>query len=353
MTTVQDLALMRLVAQQLAGPPAEDPAAAVRRLTAVQAQDFPGAVTSVALRTAGRRREDVLRALDEGTVVRSWPLRGTLHLLLAADLPWLLELLGPRALAGLATRRAALGLTDSEAERARELAVAALSGGRRLPRAGLLAAIADGGVATTGQRGYHLLWFLAQTGTLCLGPTDGGEQLFVLLDEWVRAPRRPAREEARAELAVRFFRGHGPATVHDLVRWAGSTVRDVRAGVAAAGDALARLDVEGTEYLLDPELPDRLREHRDEARAVRLLPGFDEFVLGYADRGAILDPRFAERIVPGRNGVFRPTVVSDGRVVGTWRWTGAGRRRTAAAELFDPREDSLAAVVPGLAAELP
>ncbi|TFV52724.1 winged helix DNA-binding domain-containing protein [Blastococcus sp. TF02A-35] len=352
MTTPQDVALMRVLAQLLAGPPAPGPAGAVHRLTAVQGQDFRGAVTSVALRTEGRRREDVLGALDDGTVVRSWPMRGTLHLLLAEDLPWMLELLGPRALAGLAARRAALELTDTDAERARELVVGALAGGRRLSRAALLAAIADGGVATTGQRGYHLLWFLAQTGTLCLGPTEEGEQQFVLLEEWVRTPRRLEREEALGELALRYFRGHGPATVADLVRWAGSTVRDVRAGVAVAGDRLARIDVEGTEHLLDPATPDLLAAHRDEARAVRLLPGFDEFVLGYADRSAVLDPEFAERICPGRNGVFAPTVVAGGRVAGTWRWTGTGRRRVATPSLFT-EDAGLASAVPELAEALP
>ncbi|MCA0144230.1 winged helix DNA-binding domain-containing protein [Blastococcus sp. LR1] len=352
MTTLQDVALMRLVAQGLAGPPSPDAAGAVRALAAVQGQDLPGAITSVALRTAGRRRDDVLAAMDAGTVVRSWPMRGTLHLLAAEDLPWMLELLGPRALAGLAKRRAALELTEAEAERARGTVVGALSGGRRLFRAALLAAIGDGGVATTGQRGYHLLWFLAQTGTLCLGPTDGGDQQFVLLDEWVREPRRLAREEALGELALRYFRGHGPATVADLVRWAGSTVRDVRAGIAVAGDGLIRLDVEGTEYLLDPATPDLLAAHREDARAVRLLPGFDEFLLGYADRSAALDPAFAERICPGRNGVFAPTVVVDGRVAGTWRWSGSGRRRAATAALF--AEDAvLASAVPGLAEALP
>ena len=352
MTSLHDIGLMRLVAHGLAGEPAPDAASAVRRLVAVQGQDFPGAVTSVALRTAGRRRDDVLRALDEGAVVRSWPMRGTLHLVPAEDLPWMLELLGPRALAGLAKRREVLGLTEAEAERARELVLLALSGGRRLSRAALLSVIDDGGVATTGQRGYHLLWFLAQTGTLCLGPTDGRDQQFVLLDEWLPEPRRLVREEALAELALRYFRGHGPATVPDLVRWAGSTARDVRAGVAAAGDRLGRLHVEGTEYVLDPALPDRLRDVREEARAARLLPGFDEFVLGYADRSAVLDAEFAGRIVPGGNGVFRPTVVVDGRIAGTWRWTGTGRRRAASADLFRPQEE-LAAAVPALAEALP
>ncbi|MDK3258214.1 winged helix DNA-binding domain-containing protein [Blastococcus capsensis] len=353
MTTLHDIALMRLVAHRLAGPAADDVPAAVRRMTAVQGQDFPGAVTSVALRTAGRRRADVLAALDSGAVVRSWPMRGTLHLLAAEDLPWMLELLGPRALAGLAGRRAHLGLTDADAERARELAVAALSGGRQLSRAALLAVLDDGGVSVTGQRGYHLLWFLAQTGTLCLGPTADGDQLFVLLAEWVREPRRLTRDDALAELALRYFRGHGPATVRDLARWAGGTVRDVRAGVAAVRDALACLQVDGAEYFLDPETPDRYAAHREQAREPLVLPGFDEYVLGYGDRRAILDPEFADRIVPGGNGVFRPTVVLDGRITGTWRFAGRGAARTVQAEPFTTWDDDLTAAVPRLAAALP
>ncbi|MGY2074951.1 winged helix DNA-binding domain-containing protein [Blastococcus sp. SYSU DS0828] len=349
MTTPHDVALLRLVAQRLAGPPAEDAAAAVRRLVAVQGQDFPGAVTSVALRTRSRSRDDVLRALDSGAVVRSWPMRGTLHLVPGEDLPWLLELLGPRALAGLAGRRAALGLTDADAERARDLARAALSGGRRLSRRALLGVLDEGGVPTTGQRGYHLLWFLAQTGTLCLGPTEDGEQAFVLLDEWVRAPRRPARDEALAELVLRYFLGHGPATVHDLVRWAGTTVRDVRTGLDAVRDRLARIEVDGTEHFLDPDTLDRCAAHREAARAPLLLPGFDEFVLGYADRGAVLDPADAQRIVPGRNGVFRPTVVVDGRIAGTWRLTGRGTARTVEAEPFTAWDADVQAAVTRLA----
>jgi len=213
---VSELSLLRMAAQRLVGPPAGTPAEAVRWLTCVQAQDLPGALLSVALRSPGGRTA-VTAALDAGEVVRSWPMRGTLHLTAAEDLPWPLDLLGVRVLAGAATRRAALEITAADVERARELAVASLHGGRRLRRAGLLAAIAAGGVSTAGQRGYHLLWYLAQTGTLVLGPTEDGDQQFVLLDEWVPTPRRLDREEALGELALRFFRSHGPATVKDLV----------------------------------------------------------------------------------------------------------------------------------------
>src|SRR3712207_2643874 len=97
---------------------------AVRLLTCVQGQDLPGALTSVALRTAQRTRAGVAAALDAGEVVRSWPMRSTLHLVPAEDLHWLLELCGPRVLAGAARRRAVLGLTEADTERARELVTA-------------------------------------------------------------------------------------------------------------------------------------------------------------------------------------------------------------------------------------
>jgi hypothetical protein len=322
-----------MAAQWLIGPPAGTPAEAVRRLTAVQAQDLPGALVSVALRTAGGSRTAVEAALDAREVVRSWPMRGTLHLTAAEDLRWMLDLLGPRVLAGAATRRAALELTDDDVHQARELAIGALTGGRRLTRGELLTAIADGGVSTAGQRGYHLLWYLAQTGTLVLGPMQSGEQLFVLLDEWLPATPPRDRDEALGELALRFFAGHGPATVKDLVRWAGVRVRDVTVGLAIAAPHLERLDVDGTEHWLDPATPDRLATARDDAEGVHLLPGFDELVLGYADRSCTVPPEFADRIVPGNNGMFRSTVVSGGRVVAVWR-AGRGKARPIELEPF-------------------
>jgi hypothetical protein len=353
MTSPAEVALLRLVAQRLAGPRPATAAEAVRWLTAVQGQDLPGALTSVALRTAGGTRADVTAALDRGEVVRSWPMRGTLHLVPAEDLGWMLAVLGPRVLAGAASRRAALELTEDDVERAREVAVGALAGGHRLARADLLAVLTDAGVPTTGQRGYHVLWYLAQTGTLCLGPTAGAEQLFVLLDEWVPAPRRLDREEALGELALRFFRSHGPATVRDLVRWAGVLVRDVRTGLALAGDRLARRDVDGVAHWMDPATPDRLAGCRAEAGGVLLLPGFDELVLGYADRSCTVPPAFADRIVPGNNGMFRATVVSEGQVVAVWRRAGRPAAPTLAVEPFTDLPPDVAAAAQQRFAVLP
>jgi hypothetical protein len=352
-TTEHEVHLLRLVAQRIAGPGLPGPTEVVRWLAAMQAQDLPGVLTSVALRTPSRSREVVIAACDDGEIVKSWPIRGTLHLVAAEDLPWLLRLLTPRALARAASHRQQLGLDGETIERARSLATGALAGGRRLRRDELVAAWQQGGVDTTGQRAYHLIGHLAQTGTLCFGPMKDGEQLIVRIDEWIRKPRQLDREEALGELAERYFRGHGPATLKDLVRWAGLTTADARAGLALARPRLASIQVDGVEHLLDPATPDLLAAHRSATRGVFLLPGFDELVLGYADRTATVPAEYADRIVPGGNGVFRPTVVADGVAVGTWRHAGRGDRRTIDAEPFDTFPARVAARIPTVYATLP
>jgi hypothetical protein len=180
-----------------------------------------------------------------------------------------------------------------------------------------------------------------------------GQQLIVLVDEWIPHPQRPEREEALGELASRYFRSHGPATVKDFTRWTNLIAADVRAGLALAVPRLARVNVDGVEYFMDPRTPDLLDACRRHARGVFLLPGFDEFILGYQDRRAVLPAEFADRIVPGGNGVFRPTVVSDGQVVGTWKHTGRGAKRTVTATPFTSFPDEVAEAIPLLYAALP
>ncbi len=325
----QEVALLRLAALRLVGERAATPGDAVRHLLCAQGQELPGALASIALRTAGGTRAAVVAALDAGEVVRSWPQRGTLHLVAADDLPWLLDLCAARVVRGTAGRQAQLGLDAAQVERARDAVVGALEGGRRLARAELLAVLDAAGLEPTGQRGAWLLSLLAMTGTLVLGPVAGREQQWVLLREWVPSARRLEGDEALGALALRYLRSHGPATAADVARWAGVTLGQARTGVALARPHLEAVDVDGVEHLLDPEVPDRLAAARAEARGVLLLPGFDELVLGYADRSTTVPAEHADRICPGGNGVFRPTVVAAGRAVGTWRPDGTAEPFTA------------------------
>jgi hypothetical protein len=353
LSTPHDLTLLRLVAQRIAGSGFDTVAGAVGWLTALQAQDHPGAVTSIALRTRSRSRAEVENALNAGEVVKSWPMRGTLHFVLAVDLPWMLELTAPRIIAGATARQAQLELDNRSFELAREVAIEALVGERELSRAQMLATWERAGLSTAGQRGYHLLWHLAQTGTLCFGPIRDGDPQLVLIEKWITQPRKLGRDEALGELALRYFRGHGPATIKDLARWAKLVAADVRAGVSVARPQLTAMEVDGVEYLMDPQTPERLNDCRKQARGVFLLPGFDEYLLGYADRSAALPSHFAQLVVPGGNGMFKPTVVADGQVVGTWAHSGRGAKRTVVATPFQGFTKRVSAAIPRVHDALP
>jgi hypothetical protein len=281
---------------------------------AMQAQDMASVLWSLGVRLPAFTVADVSAALERAEAIRTWPMRGTVHLIPPADAHWMLDLMGVRALAGAARRRETIGLDERTADRGVEVLGAALAGGGRLTRAQCLAALAAAGVTLAGQQGYHLLWYASQKGVTCITPHIGKEQTFALLDDWAPKPNRPDRDEALGIVARRYFRSHGPATRADLQRWTGLTATDVKKGLAVAGEALAARG----DLIFDPGLRD-LAPHAGGDWVA--LPGFDEYMLGYRDRTLIVDDGHLEAIVPGGNGVFQSTIVRDGRVVGIWKRT--------------------------------
>jgi hypothetical protein len=328
-----DVRRARMVSQLLAAPPAEpSPGGVATWFGALQAQDLPAALWAFGVRLPGTARETVEGAVADGQILRTWPMRGTLHFVPAADARWMLRTAGVRALRTSSARWRTLGLDQATAEAAVEVVAAALATTALLTRSALLAALRSAGISTEGQRGYHLLWYAAQTAVTCVGPDQGGEQTFALLDRWAPQQRELEGEAALGELATRYFRSHGPATRQDFQRWTGLTAADSRTGIAAAGPALASYDVDGTPVHADPAALD----HAPACPVVRLLPAFDELVIGYRqDTGPVPADRLAD-VVPGGNGVFRPTVLVDGTVVGTWRRTLTKRGLAIAVQLWAP-----------------
>ncbi|KGJ73526.1 hypothetical protein GY21_10815 [Cryobacterium roopkundense] len=337
--SVADLRRWRLNSQSLASGTADVVAggvagavAATQRLLAVQAQDYPASKWALGARSPGTTAAHVEEALNTGLIVRSWPMRGTLHLVPAHDLHWMLRLSTRRLVIGAKTRQAQLGLTEQILEAARALAVDALTGGRELSRADFLALLESRGIDTGEQRGYHLIWFLAQTGTLCWGRQVGTQQVLVLLDEWVPDARTLEGDEALGEFALRYFTGHGPATLADFAGWSQLTLTDARIGLAVARQDLVEFSVDGVSHFLLARYDTGTRPRQ--RSAIMLLPGFDEYFLGYRDRSAVIGPADEQRVTPGKNGIFRPLVVFEGRIIGTWRKRASAGAIRVTAELF-------------------
>jgi hypothetical protein len=172
----------------------------------------------------------------------------------------------------------------------------------------------------TGQRSYHAVWYLSQTGTVVHGPTREGEHELVLLEEWIPEPRILDRPAALRELGVRYLAARGPATPDDLVHWTKLTRTDARRALEADGERIVEVDGPGGPYRMLAEHLDTLDPESVAAdRSVLALASFDEHLLGYRARDCVLDPEHATLVDPGRNGVFRWTLVAGGRVMGTWK----------------------------------
>jgi hypothetical protein len=307
------LAAMRIAPlAEPAGSMVETIARTVHHHLAMQAQDVGSGMWSVGVRT-GATRADVEAAIAARRVTRSWPMRGTLHLMATEDVRWMCRLLNERVVATSRRVFEAEGLTEAVVGRAREVLVGALAGGVALSRPNAVALLEANGVDPSGQRAYHLIGRFCQEGLLCQGPAEGRQPTFVLIDEWVPESWTPGREEAMAALTTRYVASHGPVTERDLAGWCHQTLTFAREAVALAGDAVTTETIGGQAYLVAADRPEP-----PAGTPVRLLPGFDEYVLGYKDRSAILTPEEELRVVPGKNGMFLGTVVVGGLVVGTW-----------------------------------
>jgi hypothetical protein len=316
-----------LANQKISAPFARSQAAVVAHLGAIQAQDYRNALWAVGLR-AGATEAAIERAIAERQIVRTWPMRGTLHFVAAADARWMLELLTSRVRAHAAGRLTRVGLNAATLSRCRAICREVLGGGRQMTRPELFAAFAANGIAPDAQRGIHIVWQLAQEGLICFGAHAGKQPTFVLLEEWL--PKTPPLDRAQAlkELARRYFTSHGPATLRDFVWWSGLKVSDAKAAMASA--ALVHGDSAGVDYWMGKKSVAAPLE----MPTAHLLPAFDQYLLGYRDRGAILEPKDKDKVVPGSNGVFKPTIILNGRVVGTWRRVRQGRHIAVTASLF-------------------
>lgn len=287
MTSIQ----ARLVAHRLVGEPFGDAAQVVDWFGAVQAQDYAGALWAIGLR-ANATRDDVERAIAKGMIVRTWPMRGTLHFVMAKDARWITKLLAPRVIKRAGARHRALDLDDATFARAEKILSHALVGGKSLTRPEAYQTLARAGIAPEGQRGIHVLAYLSMRGVLCIGPRRGKQPAFVLCDEWLPKRGRDLEgDEALGELARRYFTSHGPATERDFSWWTGLNLGEARRAIAIAG-----------------KMP---TARATKTKMAALLPPFDEFTVAYRDRSAI-------GLRDGVASLLTPIVVVDGKLAGTW-----------------------------------
>jgi hypothetical protein len=287
--------------------------AAARALVGVQAQDVRAAGLALRSRVPGLRRAGV----DGSGLIRTWTVRGTVHLIDPSDRPWLHAVLGPRNLARFDAAMRQRGDYDAAVTMLGDL-VAVLRA-RPLDRAALLRELAARGHPSLGQRSVNVLMPWAAAQGLVVGLPDGRYRA-------AEPPPAVDADLALATLARRYLAGYGPAAAADFASWSGLPLAVARQGLAALGP------VETDGELL--ALPGTLDAAPPAPRAL-LLAAFDTVLLGYRRRAPLVAPEDDRYILPG-GGMLHPAVLIDGLAAGTWRVAAQGGRRRVAIDWFRP-----------------
>jgi hypothetical protein len=313
--THSDIARQRLLNQHIARPRFARPAELVAWLGAVQAQDFAGAKWSLGLRLNGAGDADIERDFSDGKILRTHLLRPTWHFVAREDIRWLLALTAPRVHQANAPMYRKLGMDGTVVKRSNDALAKALAGGRQLTREELRGVLDRAGVATDGElRMSYLLMRAELNGVVCSGGRQGKQFTYALLDERAPPTQLPTRDEALAELARRYFRSRGPATVHDLAKWSGLTVADARRGLEAVQSGLQNEVIEGQSLWFSAPV----RQAKGTACTAYLLSVYDEFVSGYKDRRAAVTDEIATRLKSLGNALTHILIVGD-QIVGSWK----------------------------------
>jgi hypothetical protein len=291
-----DVLRQRLHNQKLSSSEIDNPADVVRWLGAVQAQDYGAAKWALALRMRNATHAQIEEAFNEGRILRTHLLRPTWHFVAPEDIRWMLELTAPQINRRSDGTYRRYELDAPVFKRSHKVFVNALRGGKHLTRAALKAALNKVGIAADDTvRMGHILLRAELDGVVCSGPRIGKQFTYALFEERVPPTKPLSREEALAKLTQRYFTSHGPATLQDFIWWSGLTAADARRGIELAGEKETQIT----------QIPNRLEN------PCHLLPAFDEYFVAYKERATIA----------GLNNwdVLGPTIIINGKVVGTWK----------------------------------
>jgi hypothetical protein len=305
------LSQTRLHTQHIATRDFEDAQDVVRHFGAMQAQDYAMAKWAIGCRMKNGTDELVEKMLDDGKIIRTHVLRPTWHFVVPEDLIWMLELSAPNIRRIMTSYEKNLGIDEKTVGKSKTLIAKSLENGD-LERDILLRILERNAIKTDGYRGSHLLMHAELDGLICSGKRTAGKQTYGLVASRVPYFKKVTREDALAELAARYFKSHGPATLKDFAWWSGLSQADSKKAIASHDFSSETL--EGQTYYFTESI------QSFEKPSAFLLPAFDEFLIAYKGRSASIAEGHAKHALTV-NGIFKPIVVAGDQVVATWKRT--------------------------------
>jgi hypothetical protein len=308
---------LRLEAQGLAAPVSQTPKEVVSRLGAVQAQDFNMAKWAIGIRLPNSTEQSVMEALNKGEILRTHILRPTWHFVSPENIRAFASLSANKIKSSMKARDRQLGLSEELFGKVNNLIFKALEGNKHLSLEALSDVLRHAGIELNSSRMYHFMLRAEAEAIVCSGALQGTTQTYALLDERVPPTARLSRDEALAQLARIYFTSRYPATLQDFVWWSGLSVGDARKGLEAVKQFFLSENWGGQTFFFPAEIE---KPCSNIEKSLLLLPAFDEYIIAYRDRSAVISE--VDKAISS-NGIFHPTIIADGKVIGLWRKTTA------------------------------
>ncbi len=331
---ISDITHIRSASQQLTTNSFKTPKEVVTWMGAMQAQDYAMSKWAVGIRLPNSTDKMVQDAIDKGKIIRTHILRPTWHLVSADNIHWMLALSGPRVKAFIKPRIKQFELSDELFLKSNNVIEKALRDNNHLTRDKLLDRLNTKKINTDDLRGLHLLMNAELEGIICSGITNNKNQTYALLAERVIKPLSTPKEEALAKLAKIYFQSHGPATLADFAWWSGLSSIEAKQGFEAIRSEFTEEKIGSQIYLMN----NVTSTHADK-KSTFLLPAFDEFLISYKDRTAAIALDKQSHAFTN-NGIFKPVIVDNGQVSGTWKRTLKKDTVIIETEYFKPQSEA-------------
>ncbi len=321
---------IRLANQQLIQTRLKTPKEIVSWMGAMQAQDYNMAKWAIGTRLPNSTNKQIEAALCKGDIIRTHILRPTWHFVAKEDIHWIMRLTGPRVKQILTTYDKYLEMDKKVVSKSHPIIQKALEGGAHLTKEEIGEVLDGAGVKLADGRVLgHILFHAEIESMICSGAIKNKKQTYRLLDELVAPPKKFDKDKALEKLARRFFTSHAPATLQDFTWWSGLTGTDAKKALEMIKTDFICEEIDGYTYWFNNDF----KKFEIDKNIAHLLPAFDEYVVSYKDRKDIFEHGNYSKVI-STNGIFKPTVMVNGQVVGMWKRTVKSKKTTAELELF-------------------
>jgi len=316
------LSRLRSAAQLLHRPASTlDPAQLAREIGGAQAQDVYAGPLTFRSRSPRLTAADVTHArTEERSLLRTWVMRMTIHMIATEDAGWMLPLFEPRIEKWARRRLVQLGMPAGKQEKALRAISRSLEAEGPLTRSEAAERVREAGVKLVPETRMHIAGLAVSSGLACLGPDRGKTTCLVLREDWLGKAPRFDRETALAELARRYLNAFGPATERDFAKWSGLGLGELRTGLKLIAAELVEGRL-GDEAAFSLKGAGRRAPRRP---TLRMLGAFDTYMLGYANRDFALPTEHERTFKAGGGGWLRPVIARDGVVIGGWSYRRKG-----------------------------